>query len=65
MLKFIKHTVGSIDGIEIYPIISLVIFFTVFVTMFVIVMKLPKESIDEASQFPLENNSNIKESNHE
>ena len=30
MLKFIKHHLDSIDGIEIYPIISLVIFTAFF-----------------------------------
>ena len=64
MLKFIKHNLDSIDGIEIYPIISLLLFFTVFVTMFVFVLKLPKKSIDEISQLPLDTD-NIKENNHE
>ena len=66
MLKFIKYNLESIDGVEIYPIISLLLFFIVFVTMIVFVFKLPKKSIDEVSQLPLElDNDNNKELNHE
>ncbi len=64
MLKFIKHNFDGIDGVEIYPIISLILFFTVFVTMIFFVFKLPKKSIDEVSQLPLDNDNN-KEFNHE
>ena len=64
MLKFIKHNLEGIDGVEIYPIISLLLFFIVFVTMVVFVFKLPKRSIDEVSQLPLDNDNN-KEFNHE
>ena len=60
MLKFIKHNLESIDGVEIYPIISLLIFFTVFITMLVFVLRLPKKSIDEISQLPLDNYNNNK-----
>jgi cbb3-type cytochrome oxidase subunit 3 len=65
MLKFIKHNLEGIDGVEIYPIISLLLFFLVFITMIVIVFKLPKKSIDEVSQLPLDDDNNIKEKNHE
>ena len=61
MLKFIKHNLEGIDGVEIYPIISLLIFFLVFVTMFIVVMKLPKKSIDEISQLPLDNENHTKD----
>ncbi len=64
MLKFIKHNLEGIDGVEIYPIISLLLFFTVFVTMLVFVMKLPKKNIDKISQLPLDKQNN-KEINNE
>ena len=64
MLKFIKHNLSGIDGVEIYPIISLLLFFTVFVSMLIFVMKLPKRRIDEVSQLPLDN-QNIKEIDNE
>jgi len=61
MLKFIKHNLEGIDGVEIYPLISLVIFFIVFITMFLIVLKFPKSSMDEISQLPLDKENNTKE----
>ena len=65
MLKFIKHNLSGIDGVEIYPIISLLLFFLVFITMIVFVIKLPKSKIDIVSQLPLENDNNSKEITHE
>ena len=35
MLKFIKHNLETIDGVDIYPIISLSIFFVIFVSFFI------------------------------
>lgn len=65
MLKFIKHNLEGIDGVEIYPIIALLIFFSVFIAMFIFVWRLPKKRIDEISQLPLDNDININEINHE
>ena len=65
MLKFIKHNLSSIDGVEIYPIISLLLFFLVFISMIFFVIKMPKTRIDEVSQLPLDNDNNSKEINHE
>jgi hypothetical protein len=63
MLKFIKHHLETIQGVEIYPIISLVLFFLVFTTMLFIVLKMPKRNIDEFSRLPLDND--LKNNNHE
>lgn len=65
MLKYIKHNLEGIDGVEIYPMISLILFFTVFITMIVFVMKLPKRNIEEISQLPLDNEINNKEIHNE
>lgn len=65
MLKFISHNFDGMNGIEIYPIISLLLFFIVFVTMLIIVIKMPKNRIEELSQLPLDNDTNSKENNHE
>lgn len=54
MLKFIKHNMETIAGIEIYPIISLLIFFIFFVGLFVWVIGYKKKSIDELSNLPFE-----------
>ncbi|WP_445733309.1 CcoQ/FixQ family Cbb3-type cytochrome c oxidase assembly chaperone [Mariniflexile sp.] len=55
MLKFVKGYMESIDGIEIYPIISLLIFFTFFVILFLWVFTAKKEYIKTVSNLPLEN----------
>ncbi len=57
MLKFIKHHMSEIDGIEIYPIISLLIFFVFFTALFWWVASSKKEYIEKVSQIPLEENN--------
>ncbi len=54
MLKYIKGPLESIDGVEIYPLISLLIFFIFFAALFFWVMTARKEYIKEVSQLPLE-----------
>ena len=62
MLKYIKHNMETIDGIEIYPIISFLIFFTLFVAVLYYVIRKDKKSIDEVSLLPLDNpNTNYHE----
>lgn len=56
MLKFVKGSLENIDNVEIYPIISLLIFFIFFVGLFVWVFTAKKEHITEMSNIPLENN---------
>ena len=63
MLKYIKHHLDTIQGVEIYPIISLVLFFLVFTAMLLIVLKMPKSNIDELSNLPLDND--LKNNDHE
>lgn len=58
MLKFIKGNLESIDGVAIYPIISLLIFFIFFVALFWWVITAKKQYINEISALPLENNEN-------
>ena len=55
MLKFVKNYMDSIDGIEIYPIISLLIFFTFFVVLFWWVFTAKKDYINTVSNLPLDN----------
>ena len=52
MLKFIKHNLETIDGVDIYPIISLTIFFVIFVSFFIWAMTYSKEKIKELSDLP-------------
>ncbi|WP_117172405.1 CcoQ/FixQ family Cbb3-type cytochrome c oxidase assembly chaperone [Mariniflexile rhizosphaerae] len=55
MLKFVKNHMDSISGIEIYPIISLLIFFTFFVLLFWWVYTAKKEYLKTVSNLPLDN----------
>lgn len=57
MLKFVKHNMDSIIGIEIYPVISLLIFFIFFIALYVWVYTYKKETINEMSNLPLEENN--------
>lgn len=53
MLKFIKHHMDTIVGIEIYPIISLSIFFLFFALLLVWVFTYSKDTINKLSDIPL------------
>ncbi|AIY12998.1 MULTISPECIES: cytochrome c oxidase subunit IV [Cellulophaga] len=54
MFKFVKGYMETIDGVAIYPIISLLIFFIFFVVLFAWVFTASKEYISEVSELPLE-----------
>lgn len=53
MLKYIKGNLENIDGVQIYPMISLLIFFIFFVALFYWVLTASKEHIAEVSNIPL------------
>ncbi|MFK7834411.1 MAG: CcoQ/FixQ family Cbb3-type cytochrome c oxidase assembly chaperone [Winogradskyella sp.] len=55
MFKFIKGHLESITGIEIYPMISLLIFFIFFVVLFYWVFTAKKDYINTVSNIPLDN----------
>lgn len=57
MLKFVKGNLENIDGVEIYPIISLLIFFVFFVALFWWVFTAKKSHIAEVSNIPLNDNT--------
>jgi len=63
MLKFIKFHMASIQDIEIFPIISFLLFFGLFITMIVQVAVMSKSAIAEVSDLPLhdstDNESNL------
>jgi cytochrome c oxidase cbb3-type subunit 4 len=56
MLKFIKHNLETITGIEIYPIISLLIFFLFFVLLIWWVATYKKEKVEHLGNLPLDDN---------
>ena len=59
MLKFIKQNMDTISGIEIYPIISLLIFFLFFVALYTWTYTYKKEKITEMSHLPFEDENVI------
>ncbi|MCM4157860.1 CcoQ/FixQ family Cbb3-type cytochrome c oxidase assembly chaperone [Gramella sp. AN32] len=54
MLKFVKGPLESIEGVSIYPIISLLIFFIFFTALFWWVFTAKKDYINKVSNLPLE-----------
>ncbi len=59
MLKFIKHTMETIDGIAVFPIISFVIFFSFFVGLLVWVMRTDKSYLNHVESLPLKEDGEI------
>ena len=56
MFEQVKHNLETIDGVTIYPILSLLIFFVFFVGLGLWVFSYKKEKINELSQIPLRDN---------
>ncbi len=63
MLKFVKGNLENIDNVQIYPMISLLIFFVFFVVLFYWVITAKKEHIAEVSNIPLEDETNNQNEN--
>lgn len=65
----IKEYLQSIDGVSIYPVISLIIFFVFFAVIIIWMFKVDKNYLKKMSNLPLdsdeENNSNNKGDLHE
>jgi hypothetical protein len=55
MFKFIKQYAETINNVDIYPMISLFIFFSFFIVLLVFVKKMKKERVEELSNLPFEN----------
>ena len=56
MFKFIKQYAETIEGVNIYPIISLVIFMLFFIAVLWYVKKMDKRKVEEISKLPLDLN---------
>lgn len=54
MSKIIKQYADQVNGIEVYPIVSLLIFTIFFVGMLLYVRQMRKESVHELSNMPLD-----------
>jgi cbb3-type cytochrome oxidase subunit 3 len=54
MFKFIKQYAETIDGIDIYPLISLFIFVLFFIAVLWYVTKMDKRKVEEIKNLPLD-----------
>lgn len=54
MFEQIKHNMETIAGVEIYPILSLLIFFLFFIALGFWVFSYKKDKITEMSEIPLD-----------
>ncbi|MBK3515722.1 hypothetical protein [Carboxylicivirga marina] len=50
-MKLVRHYLESISGVEIYPIISFIIFFSFFLVVTYMVIRMKKEYIDEVANY--------------
>ncbi len=64
-MKIVISQLEQIAGIEIYPIISLLIFFSFFVLVTYLVIKTSKSEIEELSNMPLDDNNDLQNDNNE
>jgi|UniRef100_A0A832G816 hypothetical protein len=55
-----KEILQSIEGVEIYPIISLIVFVVFFVVVTIWLIKMDKNYINEMKQLPLNKDDNNK-----
>jgi cbb3-type cytochrome oxidase subunit 3 len=62
MLKYVKQYAASIEGINIYPLFSLMVFVIFFIAVIYFVKKMDKNRVEEIRNMPLdlhdENNIN-------
>lgn len=54
-MKF-QHYLEQINGVEIYPVISLVLFVTFFVAVTIMILRMSSQEIQHIEQLPLEDN---------
>ncbi len=59
MMKFAKHSMENIAGVEVFPLISLGIFFTFFLLLGFYVWRTDKRFFNNMSELPLENDQNL------
>ena len=58
-MKIVVNTLEQIAGVEIYPIISLLIFFVFFAVVTYMAMTASKEYVDEMKNLPLDKDDNF------
>lgn len=63
MLRFIKHNLTTIDGVSIFPMISLLIFVLFFALVLTRTYRMSKASVNELSGIPLEDEVDMNQEN--
>ena len=63
-MKIVSHTLEQISGVEIYPIISLLLFFVFFIVVGYMVLTADKEHIEEMKNLPLDDDMDQNDENH-
>lgn len=53
MIKYIKHAM-AVDGIEVFPIIAFLIFFSVFIIFLFMAIRMDKKTEDHLKNLPLD-----------
>jgi cytochrome c oxidase cbb3-type subunit 4 len=54
MLRFITHNLSTIQGVSLYPMLSLLIFVIFFALVLIRVLRMKKNRVSELSNIPLE-----------
>jgi len=54
----IRNVLESIEGIGVFPTISLIIFMLAFVVMIIRVMRMDRKQVDHMSRIPLDDDKN-------
>lgn len=57
----IRDVLSTINGIEVYPIIGLILFFLVFTGLLVLVFRMDKKQLTKMSNLPFETDNENKE----
>ena len=63
-MKIVSHTLEQIAGVEIYPIIYLLLFFIFFTVVGYMVLTADKEHIEEMKNLPLDKDHDLNDENH-
>ncbi len=58
-MKIVTKTLEGIADIQIYPIIGLILFFTMFVILIIHVVRLTRNQVEEYGNLPLDDNSDL------
>ncbi len=60
-MKIVIQALEQINGVEIYPIISLIIFFVFFLTVGYLVLTTPESYIEEMSNLPFDEDDGLRD----